>query len=111
MKWELHAGISASVGHKAFQVTAVPEGLQSMSALLVCAVMAYLEYNHHSCPDKAWLVCLCALVHFFVYFFIFLPATLCKDFFPPLIPLPVCCMSDRSVCVSSLNGPIVWRLR
>lgn len=59
----------SSVGHKAFQVAPVPEGLRSMSALLVCAVMAHLEYNRHSWLDKARLVCLCALVSLFSLLF------------------------------------------
>lgn len=56
-------------------------------------------------------VCACSLFSLLFYPFLFLPVALCKDFPPPLIPLPVCCMSDRSVCVSSLNGPVVWQLR
>lgn len=57
----VRAGIFASAEHKAFQVTPVPEDSQSMSALLVCAVMPHLEYKHDSClKRKAQLVCLLA---------------------------------------------------
>lgn len=95
---ELCAGISVSVGHKAFQVTPVPEGLQSMSALLVCAVMAHLEYNRHSCLDKARLVCLCALVHYFLFFFtpsFFCPLPCVKISPPPsFLYLSVVCPID-----------------
>ena len=106
LPWEPCTGISASVGHKAFQVTPVPGAPQSMSALLVCAVMAHLEYNRHSCPDKALLVCLCALVHCFLFFFfffftpsLFLPIALRKDFFSPpsFLHLSVVCPIDLFV--------------
>lgn len=89
----------SSVGHGTFQVAPVPEGLQSMGALLVCAVMAHLEYNCRTWPD---IVCLCVLVHCFL--FAHLPTP------PPPAFIPVCCMSDRSVCVNSLNDPILWQL-
>ena len=73
-----------------------------MSALLVCAVMAHLEYNHHSCPDKAWLVCLHALAHYFLlfFFFFFTLSLLCplphiKISPPPFLYLSAVCPIDR----------------
>lgn len=85
-----------------------PWGLQSMSAPLVCVVMAHLDYNRHGRLDKASLVCFCALIHFFFLSF--------NSFSPfsadsPPTKLPVLCMCNRSVCVRSINGPIVWQLR
>lgn len=110
LNWELRAGIFASAEHKAFQVTSVPKDLQSMSVLLVCAVMPHLEYKHDSClKRKAQLVCLLAhsvsflaltfLPRVKIFFFFFF-------FFPLLVPPAVCCGFDRCVCASPLNDPI-----
>lgn len=65
---EFCAGVSASVGLKSFQVASIPEGLQSMSTQLVCAVMACLEYKHDDSwpptpPQKSSAHFLFALVH------------------------------------------------
>lgn len=55
-----------------------PVGLRSMSVLLVCAVMAHLEYNRHGCLDKARLVCLRVL---FAPFPLFSPSFFLSSFF------------------------------
>lgn len=91
-----HAGISASVGLKAFQVTPVPEGLQSMSALPVCALMVHLEYNCHSCLDKTLLICGLPL------FSLLLTLSFCllfciKIFSPSFLYLSVVCPIDLFV--------------
>lgn len=76
-----------------------------MSAPLVCVVMAHLEYNRHGRLDKASLVCFYALVHFFPLSFNSFSPFFRAD--SPPTTLPVRCMSNRSVCASSINGPIV----
>lgn len=96
----------SSVGHKAFQVAPVPEGLQSMSALLVCAVMAHLEYNRHSWLDKARLVCLCALVSllsllFYPFLLFFCPLP-CVKIPPPPPHSSTCLLYVRSICLCQL---------
>ena len=84
-----------------------------MNVLLVCAVMAHLEYNHHSCPDKAWLVCLRALVHYFLLIFFFccflffcpfpsLPVASYKDFFSPPPHFSTCLLYVRSIGLCQL---------
>lgn len=104
LKMRSRCRYASSAGTYCFRCLPTPRASQSMSVLLVCAVMAHLEYNRHSWTDIARLVCLCSLVCCFLFSsFSFLP--------PILICLSISCMSHRSVCSGSLNGPIVWRLR
>lgn len=86
-------------GTEPLQVTLLPRGLQSMRPVLVCAVMAHLEYTRHSCLDKACLVCLfvCACSLFLLLFF-FYPMPCVKIFFPSSsLYLSVACLIDLFV--------------
>lgn len=88
-----------------------PVGLRSMSVLLVCAVMAHLEYNRHSCLDKARLVCLRVLFasfplfspSFFSFFLLFfvLPVASRKDFYF-CSHSSTCLLYIRSICLCQL---------
>lgn len=85
--------------------------INERAACLCCNGPFRIQPSQMPGQSRACLfVCACSLFFLLLYPFLFLSIALCRDFFS-LIPQPVCCMSDRSVCVSPLNGPIVWRLR
>ena len=83
-------------GTKPFRWLRSPEGLGSMGALPVWAVMAHLEYNRHGCLGRARLVCLHALVHKFLLSFSSLPFTPA----PPIRPhSSTCLLYVPSICL------------
>lgn len=85
---------ASSAGTYYFRCLPSPRASQSMSALLVCAVMAHLEYNRHSWPDRARLVCLCSLVCRFL---------LSSSSFWPLHPYSsTCLLYVPSICLRRL---------